>query len=313
MENFVIIGVFVLLGILFRHLEAFPKDSAQVLNMFALYVSLPALILLKAPQIAFSREIAIAAIIPWGMLLLSALLVLAGARLWHWQRSTVGVLLLVVPLGNTSFLGIPMIQAFFGAAGLSYLIIYDQIGTMMIMVTYGSFILATYGKNGSTRLAQIVRRVLLFPPTIALLIGLAVRAWPYPEKLAQALQNVSLTLVPVVMTAIGMQMRFRLPYRVLPPLGSAWESSCWLPLCWRCWCAGWRARPAWWPMFPFSKRPCPHGHRRCAGCRRRHGCRSRRSNDRHRDYPGLRHSAGDILADEARMIPLEDDRRPEQE
>ncbi|BCS54341.1 AEC family transporter [Geobacter sp. SVR] len=219
MENFVIIGVFVLLGILFRHLEAFPKDSAQVLNMFALYVSLPALILLKAPQIAFSREIAIAAIIPWGMLLLSALLVLAGARLWHWQRSTVGVLLLVVPLGNTSFLGIPMIQAFFGAAGLSYLIIYDQIGTMMIMVTYGSFILATYGKNGSTRLAQIVRRVLLFPPTIALLIGLAVRAWPYPEKLAQALQNVSLTLVPVVMTAIGMQMRFRLPYRVLPPLG----------------------------------------------------------------------------------------------
>ncbi|WP_136516207.1 AEC family transporter [Geomonas edaphica] len=218
MENFIIIGVFVLLGMLFRRLEAFPKDSAQVLNMFALYVSLPALILLKVPQIVFSRDILTAALVPWGMLLLSVAAVLGAARLWRWDRASVGVLLLVVPLGNTSFLGVPMVQAFFGAAGLPYLIIYDQLGTMIIMVTYGSMILALYGKDGSVRLSAMVRKMLLFPPTIALLVGLVARSWPYPEKLAQALQNVSLTLVPVVMTAIGLQMRLRLPRRVLGPL-----------------------------------------------------------------------------------------------
>ncbi len=218
MENFIIIGVFVLLGMLFRRLEAFPKDSAQVLNMFALYVSLPALILLKVPQIVFSRDILIAALVPWGLLLLSAAAVLGAARLWCWDRATVGVLLLVVPLGNTSFLGIPMIQAFFGTAGLPFLIIYDQLGTMTIMVTYGSLVLAMYGKDGSVRLAAIVRKMLLFPPTIALLVALVARSWPYPEKLTQALQNVSLTLVPVVMTAIGLQIRLRLPRRVLGPL-----------------------------------------------------------------------------------------------
>lgn len=219
MENFVFIGVFVLLGMLFRRLKAFPQDSAQVLNMFALYVSLPALILLKVPQIVFSREVVIAALMPWGMLLFSAVLVLLAARLWRWERPTVGVLLLVVPLGNTSFLGVPMIQAFFGAAGLPHLIIYDQLGTMMIMGTYGSLILALYGREGSMELSAVVRRMLLFPPTIALIIGLAARSWPYPEKLAQALQNVSITLVPVVMTAIGLQLRLRLPSRVLAPLG----------------------------------------------------------------------------------------------
>jgi len=67
------------------------------------------------------------------MLLFSAGLVFLAARLWRWERSTTGVLLLVVPLGNTSFLGVPMIQTFFGAAGLPPLIIYDQLGTMMIM------------------------------------------------------------------------------------------------------------------------------------------------------------------------------------
>lgn len=219
MENFVLIGVFVLLGMLFSRLKAFPKDSAQVLNMFALYVSLPALILLKVPQIVFSRQVVIAALIPWGLLVFSALLVLLAARLWRWERSTVGVLLLVVPLGNTSFLGVPMIQAFFGATGLSYLIIYDQLGTMMIMGSYGSLILALYGREGSANLPAVARRVLLFPPTIALMVGLAARYWTYPEKLAQGLQNVALTLVPVVMTAIGLQLRLRLPRRVMTPLG----------------------------------------------------------------------------------------------
>ena len=213
------IGVFVLLGMLFRHLKAFPKDSAQVLNMFALYVSLPALILLKVPQIVFSREVVVAAVIPWGMLLFSAGLVFLAARLWRWERSTTGVLLLVVPLGNTSFLGVPMIQTFFGAAGLPYLIIYDQLGTMMIMGTYGSLILALYGRESSLGLSAVASKMLLFPPTIALMAGLAARSWPYPEKLAQALQNIATTLVPVVMTAIGLQLRLRVSPKVVAPLG----------------------------------------------------------------------------------------------
>ena len=54
MENFVQIGLFVLLGILFRRLKAFPKDTAQTLNMFALYISLPAVILIKVPQMTLS-------------------------------------------------------------------------------------------------------------------------------------------------------------------------------------------------------------------------------------------------------------------
>lgn len=219
MENFAMIGAFVLLGMLFRRIGAFPKDSAQVLNIFALYVSLPAVILLKVPQIVFSTEIAIAAAIPWGLLAFSASLVLLAARLWGWERPVTGVLLLVVPLGNTSFLGIPMVQAFFGPSGLPYLIIYDQIGTMVIMATYGSFILAAYGKGGSLNLSAMARKALLFPPTLALIAALASRSWPYPEKLVQCLQSVATTLVPVVMTAIGLQIRFRLPARVVAPLG----------------------------------------------------------------------------------------------
>jgi hypothetical protein len=218
MTNLILIGIFVGLGLLFRRLEAFPKDSAQVLNMFALYVSLPALILLKMPQLELGSEALVAAVVPWGMLLLSVILILLASRQFGWSRAKTGVLLLVVPVGNTSFMGVPMVNAFFGSAGIPYLIVYDQIGTMLIFSLYGSLILAMYGREGSLKISSVARRALTFPPTIAAVVGLALRPWPYPEAVATTLHGVSLSLTPLVMTAIGLQLRWRLNPSVFAPL-----------------------------------------------------------------------------------------------
>lgn len=218
MSNFILIGIFVGLGLLFRRLEAFPKDSAQVLNMFALYVSLPALILLKMPQLQLGSEALVAAVVPWGLLLLSVVLILAASRRFGWSRAKTGVLLLVVPVGNTSFMGVPMVNAFFGAQGIPYLIVYDQIGTMMIFSLYGSIILAMYGRDGALKVSSVARRALTFPPTLAAVVGLALRPWPYPEVVVTTLQGISQSLTPLVMTAIGFQLRWRLDRSVLGPL-----------------------------------------------------------------------------------------------
>jgi predicted permease len=219
LANFILIGLFVSLGILFRRIKAFPDDTAQTLNMFALYVSLPAVILLKAPELTLTGETVVAAIVPWCMLILSAALILLLSKRCNWSRPTTGVLMLVVPLGNTSFMGVPMVNAFFGEAGIPHLILYDQLGTMVIFVTYGSAILAYYsGEKSGAR--TMVRRALLFPPTLALLAGLLLRNWSYPQALVDVLQNLSGTLTPLVMTAIGFQMTLRLRPTTLGPLGT---------------------------------------------------------------------------------------------
>jgi len=219
MENFILIAVFVGLGMVFRRIKAFPEQTAQALNMFALYVALPAVILLKAPQLDFSAEMLIPAVIPWAMLLLSATLVLVVGRRLHWSRETIGVLLLVVPLGNTSFMGLPMVNAFFGEVGIPFLIIYDQIGTMIIFAVFGSVILAMYSRDGKMNLAEVARRALCFPPTLALLAGLLLRSWPYPVAAVKGLEALAGMLTPLVMTAVGFQLRIRLSPTVLRPLG----------------------------------------------------------------------------------------------
>ncbi len=219
MENFILILVFVGLGSLFRRIKAFPEQTAQVLNMFALYVALPAVILLKVPHIHFTPEMIIPVAVSWAMLLLSALLVYFVGKGCNWSRETIGVLLLVVPMGNTSFMGVPMVNAFFGEAGIPYLIVYDQLGTMLGFATYGSVILALYGSKGQVKLVHVVRQSLLFPPTLALVAGLVLRFWVYPEVLVKQLQILANMLTPLVMTAIGFQLTIRLSKGVLAPLG----------------------------------------------------------------------------------------------
>jgi len=219
MENFVLIALFVGLGVAFRHMEAFPKQTAQTLNMFALYVALPAVILLKVPHLEFSRDMIVVALTPWIMLLFSAALVIIVGKNRGWSRETIGVLLLVVPIGNTSFMGVPMVNAFFGEAGIPFLIIYDQIGTMIIFAVYGSVILAMHGREGRVKASEIARRAVLFPPTLALAAGLLLRFWPYPAALVKGLETLAGMLTPLVMTAIGFQLRIRLSPGVIRPLG----------------------------------------------------------------------------------------------
>jgi predicted permease len=153
------------------------------------------------------------------MLLISAAIILLLAKRCNWSRPTIGVLMLVVPLGNTSFMGVPMVNAFFGEAGIPHLILYDQIGTMLIFATYGSAILAYYsGEKSGAKI--MVRRALLFPPTLALVAGLLFRNVSYPEAMVDILQSLSGTLTPLVMTAIGFQMTLRLRPTTLGPLGT---------------------------------------------------------------------------------------------
>jgi predicted permease len=211
MENLIIIFTLLLLGMLLSRLKILPENGSQSLNLFIIYVSLPALILLQVPRLTFSKELLVPVLLPWTMVLVSATLVMLASRIFKWQRQTTGALLLVVPLGNTSFFGIPMVQAFWGTESISYAVLYDQFGTFLALATYGSIILATYSGNEKPTPASILKRVCLFPPFIALVLGLLTMSVPYPAVLEAVLEGIAASLVPVVMVAIGLQIRLKLP------------------------------------------------------------------------------------------------------
>ncbi len=60
MENFIIIIPLLLIGIVLKRIPAFSAEMGTVV-----YISLPALILLKIPALVFSKDLLIPAIMSW--------------------------------------------------------------------------------------------------------------------------------------------------------------------------------------------------------------------------------------------------------
>lgn len=229
MDNFILILIYLSLGFAMRRVPKFPTETPVVLNTFVMYVALPALVLQKIPSLHFSWDLLIPALVPWILLLLVSALILVLGRLLHWSRDIIVALLIVLPLGNTSFLGFPMIEALFGGDWLPYAMIYDQIGSFVALATWSTILAALYGTaqigpDGSSQPAQKVTpaamamRILTFPPFLALLTGLLMKSWTYPPLLQTTLDNLAGTLVPLIMFAVGFQLKFSVAGERLSPL-----------------------------------------------------------------------------------------------
>lgn len=218
MENFIIITAYLLIGVLLRRIPQVNNETGNVLNQYVIYVALPATVLLKIPELTFSKELFVPVLMPWVMLLISCGAVLLLARIFRWERQITGCLLLLVPLGNTSFLGIPMVKTFFSEEAVSYAVLYDQFGSFLALAIYGSFIIAFYGSGkDKPTVKSVIRKIMTFPPFIALLLAFVFRFKAYHPAAAEFLKSLASTLVPVVMIAVGFQLTFRLSRDVAMP------------------------------------------------------------------------------------------------
>lgn len=219
MENFAITITYLLIGMVVRRIRHFPRETGTILNLFVIYVSLPALVLLKVPDLTFSRDLLVPAVMPWAMIVISGTAVAALSSVFRWDSEIKGTLLLLVPLGNTSFLGIPMVTAFFGQRSVPYALLYDQLGSFLALATYGSLILALYGKSaGRPEWRGILKKIMTFPPFMALIFATILRPFAYPDLLRGILVPLASTLVPVVMIAVGFQLTLQLRREVTLPL-----------------------------------------------------------------------------------------------
>jgi len=219
MESFIITITFLLIGMALKRIPDFSDDTGNVLNLFVIYISLPALILLTISKLVFSKSLLVPAFMPWGMLLFSCALILILSRVLKWERATTGCLLLLIPLGNTSFLGVPMVKAFFGENAIPYALLYDQLGSFLALATYGSLILAIYGTGESKpTIKGVVKKVVSFPPFVALVFALIFKAFPYPPIVVNLLKILASTLIPLVMIAVGFQLTLRLDRKVISQL-----------------------------------------------------------------------------------------------
>lgn len=197
------------LGQLAQRLQAVPEGTAEVLHRFVLLICLPALVLVQLRGLQFDRQTLLLALLPWVWVGVSVVLILWLSRWADWSREVRGCLLLTIPLGNTAFLGYPMIEGLLGHAALRHAVVYDQLGSFLILSIYAVSVASVYRAGTRPPVPELVRKVLTYPAFLALVIGLL--PIPWPGVALAVLQRIADCLVPLVLFAIGLQLKFRLP------------------------------------------------------------------------------------------------------
>lgn len=210
-STFAFILVLLAIGAILRWRKMVPDNAPESLNLVVLHVCLPASILLHAPKLAFASDLIGLVAVPWLVLFATLALILPLARWLRWERGSTANLLIQIPLGNTSFIGYSLIPVLAGAAALPYAVVYDQLGTFVILVTYGLTVIALYGGGERPTVFSILRRIISFPPAIASIIAFTLMPAALPVPLDRSLHLLADALLPIVVLALGMQLRLHLP------------------------------------------------------------------------------------------------------
>jgi predicted permease len=222
---FLLLVVCMLLGVGAARYAQPPIGLAQALNWWVINLALPALILELIPTLHFDPQL-------W-LLIVSQWLVFAGAfllfrmlgRRWNWSNGRIGALTLVCGLGNTSFMGYPMVAALRGQDGLALAVVADQLGCFIVLALGGVIVAVVYG-GAKAHPREIARRVLLFPAFIALLAGVIVGyAGGWPVMASDILHHIGQTLTPLALFSVGLRLRLHLTRDQIGPaaLGLAWK------------------------------------------------------------------------------------------
>ena len=208
MENILLLFLCLLVGVMLQKVPQFPKNAYQSLNQFVIFVSLPALALYYIPKIAISLALLYPLGIAWLGFGLSFLFFYSIGTYLKWSRKLIGCLILTGGLGNTSFVGFPIIEALYGAEGLKTAIIVDQPGSFVVVTTLGILVASSFSR-GNLSGSEILMRILKFPPFIAFVVALIANlvSFDFPNTLQSAFLRIGNTVTPVALVAVGMQLK----------------------------------------------------------------------------------------------------------
>ncbi|WP_266168102.1 AEC family transporter [Dyella subtropica] len=219
MASLLMLFACLVLGVLVARFAKPPAGIVHGINWWVVHVALPALVLALIPKVAFDAQLWFLVATMWVVFFGAWLLFALLGRWLGWSRGRIGALTVVCGLGNTSFMGYPMMQAMHGKEGLALAVVADQLGCFPLLASAGVVVASLYaGRTPQPRV--IVRRVLTFPAFLSLVVGIVVGLLGgWPALFDGVFAPIGATLTPLALFSVGLQFKFHLGERQAIALG----------------------------------------------------------------------------------------------
>ena len=213
MSNIALLLLCLVAGALLRRFGQLPAETPRAINRFIIYLSLPALVLLKVTPLVRSEAVGWKLLLPisvaWVLFAVAFVLFAWLGRQLGWSSKTTGAMVLSVGLGNTLFVGYPLLEWLLGPSVLPLAVLVDQLGSFLVLSTLAVIVAAFFG-GGAPKPSELVRRVVTFPPFVALIVAAIwglVGDFRLATGMTALLEKLSVTLVPLAIFSVGASLR----------------------------------------------------------------------------------------------------------
>lgn len=210
MITYILVASCFVIGILLQTFGKFRDRLTAGLNNFAIYVALPAIVLVKVPLLHFTLDALFVVLSAWSAMAISTAVFIPLSRRMNWPREVTIVVVVLSGLGNTAFLGMALIKLLFDDSVLGFAVLYDQLGSFLVLSFACPLVLVLKGNSGERpSLLAIGKNVLTFPPFISLVVALTLPIAPVTEVLQAPLEWLGLSLLPLAILIVGLQFQLR--------------------------------------------------------------------------------------------------------
>jgi predicted permease len=210
MSSLLILILSFVAGIFIKKIDYYPEELALLFRKIIIYVCLPAVILEHIPQISWSQEALYPMAMPWLFFLTAALFFKILQKPLGFSKKMLGCLILMAGFGNTSFVGFPMIEAFYGKEALKIGVLVDQPGSFLLLSTVG-LVTAVHFSGDRLSFKEFAGRVFGFLPfwffILALGVGHLGLHERYPSFVLSLFHLLGALLSPLALLSIGLQIR----------------------------------------------------------------------------------------------------------
>lgn len=192
---------------IFRRSKTLPADAHKGINAFIIYLALPAVSFKYLPHITWSPQLffpALAPVIVWVGGWVYITLLSSKSRL---GKKEIGGLKLSAGLSNTSFVGFPLIMAYFNEKAVGIAIICDQV-TFALLATVGVVVAVIASQKHELSAGLILKRVLRFPPLLGCVSALIIPHFINISFLDPFFDKLATTVAPLALFSIGLQLQF---------------------------------------------------------------------------------------------------------
>jgi len=206
-------GLLILCGIGWRIIRPGGLDAdltRHVLSTVVFNLLLPALVLSVMWRADLGLESLKISLFGVCVILAGAGSVWLAARVWPVERRRLGAAMLAVAFPNVTYMGLPVLEQTFGPWSRSLAIQIDLFACMPMVFTLGVFIARHYGEAPEHGSDSVLGSLLKNPPlwSAAWAVALNLGGVPLPPWLASVLDKLSASVIPLMLIAMGLGLRW---------------------------------------------------------------------------------------------------------